>query len=96
MKRNNVISVGEAIRKALREQGLETPLNQQRLMSAWPQIVGEGIANYTSDLFIKNQTLYMHVSSSALRQELMMARKQLVRSLNKVVGAQIICDIQFR
>jgi len=65
-------------------------------MSAWPQIVGEGIANYTSDLFIKNQTLYMHVSSSALRQELMMARKQLVRSLNKVVGAQIICDIQFR
>ena len=38
----------------------------------------------------------MHVSSSALRQELMMARKQLVRSLNKVVGAQIICDIQFR
>jgi|WetSurMetagenome_2_1015567.scaffolds.fasta_scaffold89040_3 predicted nucleic acid-binding Zn ribbon protein len=96
MKRNNAISVGEAIRKALREQGLETPLNQQRLMSAWPQIVGEGIANYTSDLFIKNQTLYMHVSSSALRQELMMARKQLVRSLNKVVGAQIICDIQFR
>jgi hypothetical protein len=96
MKRNRAITIGEAIRRALREQGLEAPLNQQRIIDRWPEVVGKGISSYTSSLYIKNQTLYMHVSSPALREELLMARSVLVKNLNQAVGAQVICDIVFR
>ena len=47
------------------------------------------------NLYIKNQTLYVQLSSSVLRQELMMGRELLVRSLNEKVGSQVIVNIVF-
>ena len=47
-------------------------------------------------LYIRNQTLYVHLTSAALRQELMMGRELLVRTLNQRVGATVITNIIFR
>ena len=47
-------------------------------------------------IYIKNQTLYVHLTSAPLRQELMMGREMLVRTLNRHVGAQVIANIIIR
>ena len=47
MFRKEVKSIGELILKNLRAQGLETPLQQKRLIAAWPEVMGEMIAGYT-------------------------------------------------
>lgn len=96
MKRNKALNVGEVVSLFLRENGLETPLNEYRLIQAWPTLVGQGIAAYTSNLFIKNQILFMHVSSAAVRQELMMRRSMLVSKLNEIVKTQVVVNIIFR
>ena len=44
----------------------------------------------------RNQTLYVHLTSAALRQELMMGREMLIRALNTKVGATVITNIIFR
>ena len=80
----------------LRQESLESPLNEQRLLDAWPQILGPAIASYTKELYIRNQILYVHLTSAALRQELMMGRELLVRNLNQKVGATVITNIIFR
>jgi predicted nucleic acid-binding Zn ribbon protein len=96
MRRRDTESIGLAIRAFLHENGLESPLNEQRLLNAWPKVIGQNMAKYTSDLFIRNEVLYVHVSSSVLRQELMMGRDLLVRNLNAQVGAKVIRNIIFR
>lgn len=95
MRRSNSENIGDVISQYLRQQGLETPLNQHRLVSAWPEVMGEGISRYTRDIFIQNQTLHVKLSSSVIRSELMMQRQQLVQKLNEHVGAQVITDIMF-
>ena len=95
MKRNNTEQVGDIIRQFLRQEGLESPLNEYRLIESWKDVVGPAIAHYTSNLYIKNQTLHVHLTSSVLRQELMMGRELLIRNLNKTVGSQVIVDISF-
>jgi hypothetical protein len=40
--------------------------------------------------------LYVHLTSSVLRQELMMVREKLVHDLNAYVGATVIRNIIFR
>ena len=77
MKRNKTEQVGDVIRRLLRQEGLEAPLNEYRLIEAWKEVVGEIIARYTRQLYIKNQTLYVHFTYSVLRQELLMRRKVL-------------------
>nr|WP_304329013.1 DUF721 domain-containing protein [Phocaeicola plebeius] len=96
MKRNNTEQIGDVLQQFLRQQGLETPLNEYRLVDAWKDVVGPVIARYTTNLFIKNQVLYVSLSSSVIRQELMMGREMLVRNLNAQVGSQVIVNIVFR
>lgn len=96
MKRNDAQQIGDMIRKFFRQNGLESPLNEYRLVQAWNDVVGPVITRYTTNLYIKNQVLYVHLSSSVLREELMMGRDVLVRNLNQKVGAQVIVNIIFR
>lgn len=96
MKRQNALPIGDMILRYLREQGLETPLNEYRLIQAWETVLGKAVGRYTERLYIHNQKLYVHLSSPALRQNLQMSRERLVQKLNEVVGAQVIVDIVFR
>ncbi|NDV57825.1 DUF721 domain-containing protein [Bacteroides sp. 519] len=96
MKRNDAESIGMLIRKYLRQECLEGPLNEQRLLNSWEEVLGSTIAAYTKELYIRNQTLFVHLTSASLRQELMMGRELLVKSLNRKVGAEVIREIVFR
>ena len=96
MRRNNAEQIGEMILKFFRQNGLESPLNEYRLVQAWKEVVGPAITKSTSNLYIKNQILYVHLTSTVLRQELMMGRDILVRNLIEKVGAQVIVNIIFR
>lgn len=93
MRRSNALPIGDMIRRFLREEGLESPLNEYRLIQAWETVLGKAIARYTSNIYIKNQTLYVHLTSPALRQNLQMSRQTIVQRLNEAVGAQVIVNI---
>ena len=95
MFRRDVQSIKDLLMRNLRVQGLETPLLQKRLVESWPEVVGQVIARYTSDVRLYNQTLYVRVSVPALRADLSMRRQEFVQRLNEHVGAQIIVDIRF-
>ena len=95
MFKRDVKAVKELILKTLREQGLETPLLQKRLIEAWPVVASEFIARYTTDVSIRNQTLYVRLTSPALRADLSMRRQEYVQKLNEYVGSQVIADIKF-
>ncbi len=95
MFKRDVQSVKDLILRNLREQGLEMPLLQKRLIEAWPQIAGPVAERYTLNTYIYNQTLFVRLSSPALRSDLSMRRQELVAQLNQYVGSQVITDIRF-
>ena len=79
----------------LRENGLETPLLQKRLVDAWPEVAGPSVARFTREVSIYNQVLYVKLSSPVLRTELSMRRQTFIDKLNHIVGARIITDVRF-
>ena len=95
MFRRDVQIIKDLILRNLRQQGLETPLLQKRLVEAWPVVAGEAITRYTLNTYILNQTLYVKLSAPALRADLSMRRSEYVKRLNEHVGSQVIADIKF-
>lgn len=95
MFRQKVKSIAELLPEFLRNQGLETPLLQRRLIDSWETVVGSPIATYCGEKYIKNQTLFVKVMNPALRADLTMNRSILVRRLNEQVGSMVIADIRF-
>lgn len=82
------------MRVIIRQNGLETPLLQKRLIEAWDDVVGELIAKYTTEKYIRNQDLCVHIENPALRSEVSMMKTELIRKLNNAVGGQIIREIR--
>ena len=95
MFRRDVKSIKDLVMSNLRENGLETPLLQKRLIDSWPEVAGPSVARFTREVTIYNQVLYVKLSSPVLRTERSMRRQSFIDKLNHVVGARIITDIRF-
>lgn len=95
MFRKDIKNIRELILRNLRSQGLETPLLQKRLVDAWPTVMGDMVAGYTQEVYIRNQTLWVHLTSPALRADLSMMKQDIVKKLNAAVDSQVIVDIRF-
>lgn len=95
MFRRDVKEIKDLVLRNLRQQGLEMPLLQKRLIEAWPVVAGETVSRYTLNAYILNQTLYVRLTSAALRADLTMRRQEFVRLLNEYVGNQVIADVRF-
>ncbi len=86
--------ISDLLQKFLRQNSLETPLQQRRLINAWDEVAGAVITQYTEEKYIRNQTLCVKIINPALRADLQMRRSELVKELNSRVGALIITDIR--
>lgn len=95
MRKCNAEQVGQLVRMFMRQEGLETPYNEYRLINSWEEVMGQGIARFTGEMFIKNQTLFVKLLSPVVKNELMMGRANIVKRLNEKVGSHVIADIKF-
>jgi len=96
MRKKNTEMLSDVIRQVLGELHLDKPLNEKRLIDAWPAVLGNNIVQYTSDLSIRNRVLYVALTSSVLRHDLFLSREEIKNSLNRHVGVEVIIDIIFK
>jgi len=95
VKKSNEILLKDAIAAFLKENNLDTKLNETRITGAWEGVTGKLIARHTLQLNVKDRVLYVKVDSAALREELSFQRSKLIKKLNIAVGIEAIDDIKF-
>jgi predicted nucleic acid-binding Zn ribbon protein len=96
MRRSKTISLAEAVNDYIKEMNLGGKLSEVTIINSWEEIVGKAISSRTSKIFIKDHILYVHLSSSVVRNELLMLREALKEKLNARAGSEVIKDIVFR
>jgi len=93
MRRSKTISLAEAMKDYLKEMNLEGKLSEVGVINSWEETVGKAIASRTSKIYIKDHILYVSLSSSVVRNELLMLRRELKEKLNEKAGSEVIKDI---
>jgi len=71
-------------------------LKEVGLINSWEKVVGKTVARATKNMYIKDQKLFIELSSSVVRNELLMIKEPLINRLNQEAGASIITDIILR
>lgn len=94
MFKKDVLPLSDVLNRALRQEGLETPMLQYRLIDSWESVVGKTVARYTGEKYIRNQILHVKILNPALRSDLNMMRTDIANRLNQAVGSRIIIDIR--
>ncbi|RAJ16777.1 DUF721 domain-containing protein [Olleya aquimaris] len=96
-KRNNtILNISDALKDFVTENNLEKGLDKVNVREAWAKLMGNGINNYTTAIELKRDTLYIQLSSSALREELSYGNQKIITLLNEELGKEIIKKLVLR
>lgn len=97
MKRfNDDYSISDLMKIFIKENKLEKGLDELRIKDIWIQTLGSHMTNYTKDIKLIKQTLYVELTSSVLRQELLLGKEKIIKSINEQVGKELIKDLVMR
>lgn len=84
------------IDRMLRAYGLGDQLDEMTLVKGWEEVVGKMIAKHTTEIYFKENVLYVKLDSSTVRQELSYAKTAIIEQLNRKVKKRILKDIIFK
>ena len=80
----------------LKRNKLERGLLDLEVKKVWHELMENGVSNYTSDVSLKNKTLYIKLSSPALKEELSYGKEKLIRLINerfeKIIVEKIVLN----
>ena len=96
-KRNNEhLSISDVLKEFVETNNLEKGLDKIHVADAWRDLMGNGVNNYTTEIILKNDTLYVKLSSSVLREELSYGKQKIIDMLNESLGKPIIKKLILR
>jgi predicted nucleic acid-binding Zn ribbon protein len=82
MSKHNQHTIKDAIEQLLKVYRLDDKLAESRLVAAWEDVMGKMIAKHTKEIVIRQQQLIVTLDSSALRNELALAKTKIVKMMN--------------
>ena len=77
----------------LKKNNLEKGLLDLEVKKAWHELMENGVSNYTTDVSLKNKTLYIKLSSPALKEELSYGKEKLMNLINERFKKKIVQKI---
>ena len=93
MRKSNQQSIGEVIRKLLKNQKLEGRLKELDVLKLSEELLGKNLMKYINDLSVKNGTLIIKVKSAVVRNELSYQKSEIIKKINEQVGNKILQEI---
>lgn len=75
--------------------GLDSRMQELKILSVWSECVGEAIAKYSTPVEIKKNKLFVSVENAAWRYELSLKKIEIIDNLNRSFKKKLIKDIIF-
>lgn len=93
---NSHLNMGEALNEFIKKNKLQKGIDKVDAREAWAKLMGNGVNNYTTSVELKNETLFVSLSSSVLRQELSMGTSKIITLLNEELGKDLVRKLVLR
>jgi predicted nucleic acid-binding Zn ribbon protein len=87
--------IGAIVATVLGDRGYLTPCKELSVVRAWPQLVGDRLAEITECTRVDQGTLYVRVESAPWRQEISFMKHHLISKIHRETNCTTIKDIVF-
>lgn len=95
-RHNDPLNLGDALNEFIRENRLEKGMDKVNVRNAWSDLMGNGVNNYTTAIELRNDILFVSLSSSVLREELGLGKSRIIAMLNEELGKDLIKKLVLR
>jgi len=86
---NEEQSIQDVLKNFISHNKLQTGIDKIEVKDVWFSTMGNGVANYTEEVELKKEALYVKLTSSVLREELMFGKEKIIKMLNKELGKDL-------
>ena len=95
-RHNDQQKIDDLLKSFVKENKLEKGLDKVNVEAAWRDLMGNGVNNYTNSVKLHQDTLYVEISSSVLREELSYGKEKILSMLNEALGKDLISKLILR
>jgi len=96
-KRNNDhLPLGDLLDDFIKENSLQKGMDRVDAQQAWSQLMGNGVNSYTRAVELRNDTLYVSLTSSVLREELSLGKTKIIAMINEELGRAVVKKLVLR
>ncbi|MFI2742364.1 DUF721 domain-containing protein [Zhouia sp. PK063] len=95
-RKNEHISLSDALKEFIHENRLEKGFDKLNVREAWINLMGNGVNSYTSNIQLKNDTLYVDLTSAVLREELSYGKEKIITMINEEIGKPLVKKLILR
>lgn len=92
---NKMVSLKSELDNFMTYIGLDSRMQELKILSVWSECVGEAIAKYSTPVEIKKNKLFVSVENAAWRYELSLKKIEIIDNLNRSFKKKLIKDIIF-
>ena len=96
MKKHNDQTIKEVLKDMMDTYRLKPKLNQLKVRQVWQEQMGPSITNYTTEIYLRKNKLYLNISSAPLKQELVYGKEKIIKFLNEALGEEYIKEVIIR
>lgn len=93
MRRNKTLTLREVLNDLISEYRIGPKLREASVINLWGEVTGKAISSRTSKIYIRDGVLHVYLTSSVVKNELMMLREALRQRLNKDAGEEVVREI---
>ena len=93
MRRKRTLALSEVLKEYRREMRIDNKLKEVEILKYWEGIAGKAISRRTTRVYIRDGVMFIHLSSSVVRNELMMIRETIRSRLNEKAGEEVVREI---
>jgi predicted nucleic acid-binding Zn ribbon protein len=95
-RKSNLIKLGDAISQLFKQEKLDVKISQFTVKNSWKEIVGDLVANNTTEIYFNDKIVFVTLHSAALKHELSFRKEDLVTMINKFCGYKLVDQIVIR
>ncbi|MBN4070724.1 DUF721 domain-containing protein [Olleya sp. AH-315-F22] len=95
-RHNEHMSLSDALKEFVEINKLQSGLDKIEVHDSWIKLMGNGVNSYTTSVKLQRDTLYVQLSSSALREELSYGKEKIIKMLNEDLGKEVIKKLVLR
>ncbi|SHI98374.1 Protein of unknown function [Mesonia phycicola] len=97
MARNNENqTISDVLKNFVDKNKLQKGLDKVNVKEIWQAQMGPAINKYTSSIKLNNDTLYIELTSSVLREELSYGKDKIIKMMNEELGKKLITKLILR
>lgn len=96
MRRTKTILMGDLLDEFFKRPYVAAKVAEGKLPDTWREIVGDRVADLTTELRLEKRILYVRIQSSVARSELFYQREALKEEINRRSGIQFVQAVIIR